>query len=172
MTNDPPMTHQGNAEARRTKVRSSFRHWWVIGGSLVILAAFSGEAAAQRPRVKIDEVKVGLPPGRYVGERDAAQRGAPVAKRNTWAPVYVRLEMLREVERGGASLKIESSDADELRTTLTVPLLGTLADRRPGEKIEPAEFAYVPYVRCGDRGGRRGRRRTRPARSSPRGFGP
>jgi len=153
MTNDPPMTHQGNAEARRTKVRSSFRHWWVIGGSLVILAAFSGEAAAQRPRVKIDEVKVGLPPGRYVGERDAAQRGAPVAKRNTWAPVYVRLEMLREVERGGASLKIESSDADELRTTLTVPLLGTLADRRPGEKIEPAEFAYVPYVRCGDRGG-------------------
>ena len=141
-------------EPRMTRaVRSSLRHWWVIGGSFVILAVFNGEAAAQRPRVKIDEVKVGLPPGRFVGERDAAQRGAPVAKRNTWAPVYVRLEMLREVPEGGAQLKIESADADELRTTIMVPLVKTLADRRPGEKIEPAEFAYVPYVRCGDRGG-------------------
>src|SRR5688572_26420253 len=152
MTNDT-MTHQGrtNHHARMTRPgRSSLRHWWVIGGAFVILAVFNGEAAAQRPRVKIDEVKVGLPPGRFVGERDDAQRGAPVAKRNTWAPVYVRLEMLREVPEGGAQLKIESADADDLRTTLMVPLVKTLADRRPGEKIEPAEFAYVPYVRCGD----------------------
>lgn len=124
----------------------------LLAGAAALTSA--GLAAAQsRPRVKIDEVKVGLPAGRFVGERDAAQRGAPVAKRNTWAPVYVRLEMLREVPEGGARLRIESADADDLRTTITVPLVTTLADRRPGEKIEPAEFAYVPYVRCGDRAG-------------------
>ncbi|HET6575635.1 MAG TPA: hypothetical protein VFG68_18695, partial [Fimbriiglobus sp.] len=147
------MTHQGNAEARKTKARSCFRHWWGIGGAFVILAVAASPAAAQRPRVKIADVKVGLPPGRYVGERDAAQRGSPVAKRNTWAPVYVRLEMIRKVEQGGVQLKVETVDADDLRTTLMVPLLRTLADRNPGEMIEPAEFAYVPYVRCGDRGG-------------------
>ncbi len=117
----------------------------------VLLCA--GPAAAQRPRVKIEDARVGLPPGRFVGERDASQRGAHIAKRNTWAPVYVRLEMLREYTEGGAQLRVEAADADDLRTVLYVPLVRSLADRRPGEKIESTEFGYVPYVRCGDRGG-------------------
>jgi hypothetical protein len=112
----------------------------------------AGPAAAQRPRVKIEEARVGLPPGRFVGERDASQRGAHVAKRNVWAPVYVKLEVLREYE-GGIQLKVEAADADDLRTALYVPLVKTLADRRPGEKIDSTEFGYVPYVRCGDRSG-------------------
>jgi hypothetical protein len=121
--------------------------------AVVAVLLTTGTAFAQRFRpVKIEDARVGLPPGRFVGERDAAQRGAHIAKRNAWAPVYVRLEMLGEFE-GGAQLRIESSDADDLRTTITIPLIRNLADRRPGERIEATEFGYVPYVRCGDRSG-------------------
>src|SRR5262249_48623257 len=79
-------------------------------------------------------------------------RGAHIAKRNTWAPIYLRLEMLREY-KGGAQLKIEAADADDLKTTLFIPILKNLSDRNPGEKIESTEFAFVPYVRSGDRAG-------------------
>src|SRR6516162_7417156 len=165
MTNDPPMTHQGNPNdlPRMTggdrpfvvRARSFVLPWSLVGHwSFVICALLlcAGPAAAQRPRVKIEEARVGLPPGRFVGERDASQRGAHVAKRNVWAPVYVKLEVLREYE-GGIQLKVEAADADDLRTALYVPLVKTLADRRPGEKIDSTEFGYVPYVRCGDRSG-------------------
>ena len=81
-------------------------------GALLLSA---GSVTAQRPRIKIGEARVGLPPGRFVAERDASQRGAYVAKRNTWAPIYLQLEMLRE-HKGGAQLRIEAADADDLRT--------------------------------------------------------
>ncbi len=145
MTKDPLVTREGRTANRAVAAR------WSLG--LLALVAVAGPAPAQRPRVSFEEIKVGLPPGRYVAERDSAQRGSPIAKRNTWAPIYVRLKMEREFTDGGIQLKIESADADDLRTTLVVPLLKTLADRRPGEMIEPTELAYVPYVRCGDRGG-------------------
>ena len=119
--------------------------------ALLAVAALAGPAAAQRPKVKIDDARVGLPAGGgSVGDRDLAGRANPIAKRNTWAPVYVRLEMLGEYA-GGANLKVETTDGDDLKTSLVVPLLPSLADRKPGEKIEPAELPYLPYARVGDR---------------------
>ncbi len=119
--------------------------------ALLAVAALAGTAVAQRPKVKIDDARVGLPAGGgSTADRDLSGRAAPVAKRNTWAPVYVRLEMLGEYS-GGANLKVETTDGDDLKTALVVPLLPTLADRKPGEKIEPAELPYLPYARVGDR---------------------
>ena len=120
--------------------------------AVAAVGAVAGPATAQRPKVKIDDARVGLPAGGgSTGDRDLTGRAAPVAKRNTWAPVYVRLEMLGEYKDGGANLKVETTDGDDLKTTLVVPLLPTLADRKPGEKIEPAELPYIPYARVGDR---------------------
>lgn len=119
--------------------------------ALLAVAALAGPALAQRPKVKIDDAKVGLPAGGgSTSDRDLSGRAAPLAKRNTWAPVYVRLEMLGEYP-GGALLKVETTDGDDLKTELVVPLLPSLADRKPGEKIEPAELPYLPYARIGDR---------------------
>src|SRR5436190_24162555 len=115
--------------------------------ALLAVAALAGPADAQRPKVKIDDAKVGLPAGGgSTSDRDLSGRAAPLAKRNTWAPVYVRLEMLSEYQ-SGAMLKVETTDGDDLKTELLVPLLPTLADRKPGEKIEPAELPYLPYAR-------------------------
>lgn len=122
----------------------------LLAAALALVTA--APAAAQRDPVKIDDVRIGLPPGRFVGEKDSNQRGAPVVKRNTWAPVYVRLEVRKEYE-GGALLKIDAKDADELNTTMVVPLTKSLAGWTPGAKIEPYELGYVPYVRSGDRSG-------------------
>lgn len=119
--------------------------------ALLVAAALAAPAAAQRPKIKIDDARVGLPAGGgSTSDRDLSGRAAPVSKRNTWAPVYVRLEMLGEYQ-GGAVLKVETTDGDDLKTTLRVPLLPTLADRKPGEMIEPAELPYLPYARVGDR---------------------
>lgn len=119
--------------------------------ALLAVAALAGPAVAQRPRVKIDDARVGLPAGGgSVADRDLAGRANPVAKRNTWAPISVRLEVLGEYE-GGVNLKVETTDGDDLKTSLVVPLLPTLRGRNPGEKVEPAELPYVPYARLGDR---------------------
>jgi hypothetical protein len=121
--------------------------------ALAAAALLAGPAAAQRPKVKIDDARVGLPAGGgSAADRDLQGRASPVAKRNAWAPVYVRLELLGEYE-GGVNLKVETADADDLRTSLIVPLLPTLKGRNPGEKIEPAELPYLPYARLGDRVG-------------------
>lgn len=122
----------------------------LLAAALALVTA--APAAAQRDPVKIDDVKIGLPPGRFVGERDSNSRAANVVKRNTWAPVYVRLEMKKEYE-GGALLRIDSADSDDLKTTMVVPLAKTLSGWTPGAKIEPYELGYVPYVRSGDRSG-------------------
>ena len=128
------------------------RPLFALLAAVTAVGALAGPAAAQRPKVKIDDARVGLPAGGgSTGDRDLTGRAAPIAKRNTWAPVYVRLEMLGEYKDGGANLKVETTDGDDLKTTLVVPLLPTLADRKPGEKIEPAELPYIPYARVGDR---------------------
>jgi hypothetical protein len=114
---------------------------------------FAAPALAQRePPVAFEDVRIGLPPGRFVDQRDSNQRGASIIKRNTWAPIYVRLKLNREV-RGGAKLRVETTDADGLKTRLVVPLIKNLSDRLPGSMVEPSELGYVPYVRCGDQNG-------------------
>jgi hypothetical protein len=120
---------------------------------LTVILATAAPALAQRgDEVIIEEARIGLPPGRFVERDSGSSRAAHIVKRNTWAPIYLRLEMKREYQ-GGAQVRIESSDADELRTTLVVPLIRNLSDRLPGSKIEAVELGAVPYVRSGDRQG-------------------
>ncbi|MGL6095153.1 MAG: hypothetical protein ACRC7O_05035 [Fimbriiglobus sp.] len=107
-------------------------------------------AFAQRGFVEIVDARVGLPPGRFVSERDDAQKAANIIKRNTWAPVYLRLE-IKEPVPGSAKVVIDTADADDLRTSISYPL-GNLSDRRPGEQVTAAELPFLPYVRSGDRG--------------------
>ena len=57
MTNAPPMTHQGNAETRMTRARSSPRHWWGIGGAFVIaVLAAASDPVGTRSKWVYDEV--------------------------------------------------------------------------------------------------------------------
>jgi hypothetical protein len=117
------------------------------------LAAVAGPSFGQltKPPVTIVDARVGLPPGRYIAEREANQQAANVFKRNTWAPVYLTLEVTKEVT-GNAWVVLETADDDDLRTTVTYPL-GSLTGLQPGTVVRPVELPFVPYVRPSDRGG-------------------
>lgn len=110
-----------------------------------------GTVQAQRPKVAITDAKIGLPAGAFSGERTDAQQAAPVFKNQSWAPIYLSLELLDKVP-GSAFLKVDTTDDDDLRTTLTIPL-GNLSDRNPGEVIRPDELPFIPYVRPGEAAG-------------------
>ena len=71
--------------------------------------------------VIIRDVRVGLPAGRYVNVNDDNGRGAYVVKSNTWAPVYVWLEIAKDVKKD-AAIVIESTDSDKLRNYVSFPL--------------------------------------------------
>ena len=115
--------------------------------ALLIVLLFAAPADAQiRTKVKITDVKVGLPPG--------------IAKFGQWAPVSFRLEVTGDTE---ARLKvmIESYDGDEYKTTVSWPLgqlvlnpatTGVEEDKyRPrGSFIEPGEMP-LSFVRIGPR---------------------
>ncbi|MFO0847628.1 MAG: hypothetical protein U0871_03570 [Gemmataceae bacterium] len=120
--------------------------------ALLGVALLAGPAAAQRPKVKIEDARVGLPGGGIGGERDVTGKPLYLVKRNTWAPIYLTLELLGEYD-GGVMLQVEAADADDLKTTLVVPLLPTLKGVPPGTKIASNEFGYLPYTRIGDRTG-------------------
>jgi len=101
--------------------------------------------------LEIDDVRVGLPPGRFGAELDAStQKAVHVVKRSTWAPVYFDFLLKKELA-GGAKLKIECSDADELKTTLYVPLTASFNGTLPGARLKSTDFGYTPYLRAGDR---------------------
>ncbi|OWK47026.1 hypothetical protein FRUB_00725 [Fimbriiglobus ruber] len=127
-----------------------------VAAALVVVAFMTTTASAYAQRkheVRIADARVGLPAGRFSSETDAdTQKAVNVIKRDTWAPVYVRLEMLREYP-GGVALKVETTDADGLNTSATFPLASTLSGQLPGARLEPSELGAVPYVRSGDRGG-------------------
>ena len=117
------------------------------------LSLADSTAFAQKPKIKIEKASLGLPPGRFAVEKDSTtQQSLHIVKRNVWAPIYVQLKMLGEYD-GKAKLKIESADADELRTTMVIPLNTTFGDRLPGTMVEPTELGIVPNVRSGDREG-------------------
>ncbi len=122
--------------------------------AVIALAAGAGPAAAQLTYpVKIEDAAVGLPAGRFGQEKDAGtQKPIPVTKRGAWAPIYLKLEMQKEISVG-ALVRVEAADGDGLRTTLTVPLLSSFAGQLPGAKLDPTNFAYIPYARTGEAGG-------------------
>ena len=116
--------------------------------AVVLLAGLAGPAAAAWPEVVVTRADVGLPPGRFVSERTDGQKAAPVFKNQSWAPVYLDLELKAKVP-GPAFLRVDTTDDDDLKTTLTVPL-GNLSDRNPGEIVRAGELPFLPYVRPGD----------------------
>lgn len=124
-----------------------------IVAGLVVVAFGASPAFAQLggERIKIDDVKIGLLPGRNVGERDAG-RASPIVKRNVWAPIYLELEVKKEIQ-GGIKLRVDATDADNLKTVCYYPLLKNLSDQLPGARLKASEFAYIPYVRSGDNEG-------------------
>jgi hypothetical protein len=124
---------------------------------LIALCCFAlapASVLAQRVKpVEIEEASFGLPPGRFIGEKDVVtQKSQPVTKPNTWAPLYLKLKVNREV-KGGIAAVITAIDADGQRTTNTVPLINNISDRLPGSKIEPSEIGSMPYVRSANRFG-------------------
>lgn len=121
-----------------------------ILGTLLAAAALAAPAAGQAPPVKITAVNVGLPPGRFVGERDETGAAAHVVKNNTWAPVYVDLEIVKEVKRK-AALVVETKESDDLFYTVHVPL-PDLSSMPPGTRISRVELPRLPYIRPGGRG--------------------
>lgn len=119
--------------------------------AIATLVVFLGAAPAFAQlgeRIRIDNAQIGLPPGRNVGERDSG-RASPVVKRNVWAPIYLELELKKEI-RGGIRLRVDATDADNLKTTCSYPLLKNISDQQPGARLKAVEFGYIPYVRAGD----------------------
>ncbi len=113
------------------------------------LALVAGPAAAQSHPITINSVKTGFPNGPNPTQRDDDNSGAYVCKSNFWTPVYLELEIHRPVDRP-AVIVLESSDPDDLGTSLTIPLQN-LSDARPGTVLSAAELAYVPCVRLSGR---------------------
>mgnify|MGYP002780410096 CR=1 FL=1 len=112
----------------------------------------AGPASAQRGYVVIENLRIGLPPGRYSGERDENQAATNVVKRDVWAPLYFSLKVEGELppRAANARLVVDAVDADDLRTSISYPL-GNFAARTPGELIPFGELASTPFVRFGDR---------------------
>ena len=99
------------------------------------LLLFAAPALA-KDKVKITGVEVGFPAG--------AKDRPDVSKFGAWAPVYVALEVLGEIGEP-AELLVEAPDADELATTLAVPL--NLAGVAPGTKVFAPDRGALGYVR-------------------------
>ena len=99
--------------------------------ALLLLAA----PAPAKDKVKITGAAVGFP---------VAGRDDGVAKFGAWAPVYVYLELLGDVP-DPAELLIEAPDADEIGTTLAVPI--NLAGLAPGTKVFAPDLGALGYVR-------------------------
>lgn len=118
-----------------------------FGLALVVALLSLGAAAGQSYPLKIKTARVGFPPAGYVAGnyRDDDGAASHIVKTNTWAPVYLELEVLREV-KGEASIVLEASDPDDLGTAIAVPLQN-LSDVRPGTLLRAEELAYVPCVR-------------------------
>src|SRR5262249_37388009 len=78
------------------------------------------ESRAQRPKLKIDQVKVGFLSGPQAGE----------FKSGAWAPVHIDITAPPDGRRE-ADVSVDSSDGDDVRNSSRVPL-GALA---PNERI-------------------------------------
>ena len=115
-----------------------------IVAALVGLLAAASPALAEKPKVKITAVRVGLPPGGRATDRDDTGAAVHICKFAAWAPVYVDLEILDPV-KGPAELLIETPDADEITTTLTVPL--RLDGLTPGQAVTARDLGVLPYIR-------------------------
>ena len=122
--------------------------------ALLCLLAAATPALAEKPKVKVVAAKVGLPPSGRSAERDENLQAVYICKFATWAPLYVRLEILDEMRdlREPLFLVVETPDADGTATSLSIPL-PSLADANPGRVLSPAELGPLPYLRPGGTSG-------------------
>ncbi len=128
----------------------------LAGGSPAVVLLAAGPASAQKYQVKFDGgTRVGLPPGPVRGEQDDSGRASPVVKRNTWAPIYLKLQMgekaFSDASQADAYLHVDGQDGDGLGIGYRLSL-GNLFDRQPGTTVEPGEFPHMPYARPTGRG--------------------
>lgn len=91
-------------------------------------------------KVKITGVSIGFPTTTRPVERD----DAGVAKFGAWTPVYVSLEVTDSITEP-TELHIETPDADELNTTLAIPI--DLTDVASGTKVYAPDRKVTGYVR-------------------------
>jgi hypothetical protein len=107
----------------------------------LLLPATAG--AQTRERVKITNVRLGLPKGPFGGDT-----GRPtVFKPGQWAPVYVDLECVRDLDED-IQLVVETRDADEAITEGVVDLGGVLKVK--GDKLASNELGRLPYLKPGN----------------------
>jgi hypothetical protein len=110
----------------------------------ICLAAAAASARAEDPKVKITAARIGLPPGGPSVERDEAGAAVHACKFAAWAPVYVDLQVLQPID-GPVELVVEAPDADEIATTLAVPV--NLAGLEPGTSVRTWTAGLMPYLR-------------------------
>jgi hypothetical protein len=110
--------------------------------ALVAATVFSPAAArAQtRERVKITNIRLGLPKGPYGGDNSRQS----VFKSGQWAPIYVDLECVRDTEEE-LQLVVETKDADDAITEGTV----SLGSMNKGDKLGGNELGRLPYLKPG-----------------------
>jgi hypothetical protein len=104
--------------------------------ALLFLAA----PARGAEKVRLSGVTVGFPVPAPAGARDRTE----LTRFGAWAPVYATVELLADVA-GPAELVIEAPDADEVGTTLAVPL--NLAGLAPGATAFAPDRGALGYVR-------------------------
>jgi len=103
----------------------------------------SAASAQTRERVKITNVRLGLPKGPFGGDS-----GRPtVFKPGQWAPVYVDLECVRDLDED-IQLVVETRDADDAVTEGTVDLGGVLKVK--GDKVAGNEMGRLAYLKPGN----------------------
>ena len=125
---------------------------------LVLLLGLPAAALAQtRERVKITNVRLGLPVGPF--NTDSSRRG--MFKAGQWAPVYVDLECVRDTEEP-LQIVVETTDADEAITEGTIEIAAMAkGDRLQRQRTRPARlpetgasYASVTSARQGAENGR------------------
>ncbi len=103
----------------------------LLTAAVALLLVAAPARAADKDKVKITGATVGFP-------------ADGVAKFGAWAPVYVTLQVQNAVD-DDAELVFETPDADEVNTTLAVPLkIGGLA---PGTTVFAPDLGALGYVR-------------------------
>jgi hypothetical protein len=99
--------------------------------------------AQTRERVKITNVRFGLPKGPFGGDNSRPT----VFKPGQWAPVYVDLECVRDLDED-IQLVVETRDADDAITEGVVDLGGVLKTK--GDRLASNELGRLPYLRAGN----------------------
>ncbi|HEX4590432.1 MAG TPA: hypothetical protein VH120_10915, partial [Gemmataceae bacterium] len=103
----------------------------------------SAASAQTRERVKVTNIRLGLPKGPFGGDNSRPT----VFKPGQWAPVYVDLECVRDLDED-IQLVVETRDADDAITEAVVDLGGVL--KAKGDKVASNELGRLAYLKPGN----------------------